>query len=75
MILEEKSETGGTWSVDLGINGEFKWALFNGQDVSRKVLGTKREQPVYNFFESRYDFGELIADYLHELRNNYATEY
>lgn len=75
MILEERSETGGVWTVDLRIDGEFKWVMYNNVDVTNKILGTKREKPVYDFFESRYDFSELIADYLHEIHNNYAVEY
>ena len=73
MILEETSEIGGRFAVDINMSTlDFDWVLYNGMDITRRVEGTWMETAIWNFFNDRYELEQMQADYFNEMRSSFA---
>jgi hypothetical protein len=76
IILVEKSETGGEWTIYLNLSREITSVFYNGKDVSKRILtGGWMEKTLWQFFDDRYDIDEFVADYLYEMLNHREPEY
>jgi hypothetical protein len=72
MILEETSNIGGIWSVDVSLSTlDFKWVIYNNEDVTSIMKG-KRETILWEFFNERYDLEKMQADYFSQMRSSFA---